>query len=113
MVNNYAYFRFLLISFLLIFITTQSYAQKNKDIEPVLYCVKDLTNGLYQATFSYYNPSKKEVIIDQSGSIVKTNNGKKVSKGLNKFKPGSVDKVFTKEFGPHDYVEWTGIVVIV
>ena len=107
MINNYAHFRFLLVCFLFIFISTQSYAQKNKDIEPVLYCVKDLTNGLYQATFSYFNPTNKEVIIDESGSIVKTNNGKKVSKGLNKFKPGSVDKVFTKEFGPHDYVEWT------
>jgi len=58
----------------------QSFAQKTKDIEPVLYCVKDLTNGLYQATFGYNNPGKKEVIIDESGSIIKTNNGKKYLK---------------------------------
>ncbi|MFH4965508.1 S8 family peptidase [Gaetbulibacter sp. M235] len=99
--------KFLLFILLFIFISIESFAQKSKDIEPVLYCVKDLGNGLYQATFSYYNPSNKEVVIDESGSIIKYNNGKKVAKGLNKFKPGSVDKVFTKEFGPHDYVEWT------
>ncbi len=40
-------------------------------------------------------------------AVIKSNNGKRVAKGLNKFKPGSVDKVFTKEFGPGDYVEWT------
>lgn len=99
----------LLIFYLLLFFlsNTQLFAQKVKDIEPVLYCVKDLSNGLYQATFSYYNPTNKEVIIDASGSIIKTNNGKKVSKGLNIFKAGIVDKVFTAEFGPNDYVEWT------
>ena len=89
------------------------YSQKNgggkgtKDIIPVVYCVKDLGNGLFQANFGYKNPTKKEVNIDENGSIIKSNNGKRVAKGLNKFKPGSVDKVFTKEFGPHDYVEWT------
>ncbi|MCR8669008.1 S8 family peptidase [Aestuariibaculum sp. M13] len=97
-------FLFCLIVF---FISLPSFAQKNKDIMPVVECVKDLTNGLYQATFSYYNPTNKEVVIDESGSIVKTNNGKKVAKGLNKFKPGSVEKAFTKIYGPHDYVEWT------
>ncbi len=98
---------FLLFILLFILISTPSFAQKNKDIVPVLYCVKDLGNGLYQATFSYVNPTNKDVIVDESASIVKTNNGKKVSKGLNKFKSGTVDKVFMKEFGPNDYVEWT------
>ncbi|HEY5688277.1 MAG TPA: S8 family serine peptidase, partial [Yeosuana sp.] len=107
MKTNRANYLGLGIILFLFFISMQSFAQKNKDIEPVLYCVKDLNNGLYQATFSYYNPSNKEVIIDESGSFIKSNNGQKVSKGLNKFKPGSVDKVFTKEFGPNDYVEWT------
>mgnify|MGYP000462538303 CR=1 FL=1 len=65
-----------------IFLATGVFAQKNKDIEPVLYCVKDLSNGLYQATFSYNNPTNKEVVIDESGSIIKSNNGKKLSKGL-------------------------------
>jgi len=104
MKKNYLFLYFCLLVF---FVSVQSFAQKSKDIEPVVYCVKDLGNGLYQATFSYYNPTNKEVIIDESGSIIKFNNGKKVAKGLNKFKPGLVDKVFTKEFGPHDYVEWT------
>ncbi|MGZ0016758.1 S8 family peptidase [Yeosuana sp. AK3] len=99
--------QFFFIILLVFFISMPSFAQKNKDIEPVVYCVKNLSNGLYQVTFSYYNPTNKEVIIDESGSIIKSNNGKKISKGLNKFEPGTVNKVFTKEFGPNDYVEWT------
>ncbi|NNE01608.1 MAG: S8 family serine peptidase, partial [Eudoraea sp.] len=79
----------------------------NKDIIPVVTCVKDLTTGLYQASFGYENPTNKEVVVDENGSIIKTNNGKRVAKGLNKFKPGSANKVFTKEFGPGDFVEWT------
>ena len=97
-----------IFTFLLVLCFTFSgYAQKDKDIKPVIYCVKDLGNGLYQASFSYENPTNKEVVIDENGSIIKTNNGKKVAKGLNKFKPGAHEKVFTKEFGPNDYVEWT------
>ena len=90
------------------------YAQKgkgkevgNKDIIPVVTCVKDLRNGLFQASFGYENPTNKEVTVDENDSIVKSNNGKRVAKGLNKFKPGSANKVFTKEFGPGDFVEWT------
>jgi len=109
MKNNYPFLQSFLFALLFVLISMPFYAQRNnnRDIQPVLYCVKDLSNGLYQATFSYYNPTNKEVIIDESGSIIKTNNGKKISKGLNKFKPGTVNKVFTKEFGPHDFVEWT------
>ncbi len=70
-------------------------------------CVKDLRNGLYQATFGYENPTKNEVVIDENGSIIKSNKGKRVAKGLNRFKPGANSKTFTKEFGPGDYVEWT------
>ncbi|MFH6767757.1 S8/S53 family peptidase [Gaetbulibacter aquiaggeris] len=107
MKTNHANYPGLFVILFLFFISMQSFAQKSKDIEPVLYCVKDLGNGIYQATFSYYNPSNKEVVIDESASTIKYNNGKKVAKGLNIFKPGSVNKVFTKEFGPNDYVEWT------
>ena len=85
----------------------QGFSQKNKDIIPVVECVKLLKNGVYQATFGYENPTNKEVVIDESGSTIKTNNGKKVAKGLNKFKPGTNNKTFTKEFGPGDYVVWT------
>ena len=88
-------------------ISFSGFSQRNKDIEPVVYCVKNLGNGLYQASFSYKNPTKKEVVIDENGSLIKSNKGKKVAKGLNKFKPGTNDKVFTKEFGAGDYVEWT------
>ena len=103
LLNKNWIFTFLLVSCF----TFSGYAQKDKDIKPVIYCVKDLGNGLYQASFSYENPTNKEVVIDENGSIIKTNNGKKVAKGLNKFKPGAHEKVFTKEFGPNDYVEWT------
>ena len=97
---------FLLIT-CLFFFSLEVSAQKNKDIIPVLECVKLLKNGTYQATFGYENPTKKEVVIDENGSLVKTNNGKRVAKGLNKFSPGANTKTFTKEFGPQDYVEWT------
>lgn len=107
MKREYSLQPYLLFYLFVFFISLQSFGQKSKDIEPVLYCVKDLTNGLYQATFSYYNPTNKEIVIDESGSIIKSNNGRRLSKGLNKFKSGLVEKVFTKEFGPNDYVEWT------
>jgi len=93
--------------FILLCFSLSGYAQKNKDIKPVIYCVKELGNGIYQASFGYTNPTKKERVIDDNRSIIKSNNGKKVAKGLNKFKPGNNDKVFTKEFGSGDYVEWT------
>ena len=91
--------------FLLCF-TFAGYAQKEKEILPLV-CVKKIDEGLFQATFSYENPTKKEVVIDENGSIIKSNNGKKVAKGLNKFKPGLNKNTFTKEFGPQDFVEWS------
>ena len=97
----------ILTLFILICFSLSGYAQKNKDIKPVIYCVKELGNGLYQASFGYTNPTKKQVVIDENASIIKSNKGKKIAKGLNKFKPGSNEKVFTKEFGSGDYVEWT------
>jgi len=99
--------RWILAVLLIIGFSFSGYSQKNKDIIPVVYCIKDIGNGLYQASFGYENPTKKEVTINEDGSIIKSNNGKRVAKGLNKFKPGSNKKVFTKEFGAHDYVEWT------
>ena len=99
--------RFICSVLLILFVSLSGYAQKSKDIEPVVYCVKELGNGLYQASFGYVNPTNKEVTIDENSSIIKSNKGKRVAKGLNKFKPGAEDKVFTKEFGSDDYVEWT------
>ena len=92
---------------LILTISFAGYSQKNKDIEPVVYCVKDLGNGLYQASFGYENPTNKEVTINENDSKVKYNNGRKIAKGLSKFKPGSNNQVFTKEFGSNDYVEWS------
>ncbi len=88
--------------FSLLFILV-GYAQKgkkggggNKDIIPVVTCIKDLRNGLFQATFAYENPTNKEVTVDENGSIIKSNNGKRVAKGLNKFKPGLFIKYLPK-----------------
>ena len=92
--------------FVLFCFPLSGYAQKNKDILPLV-CVKKIEAGLFQATFSYENPTKKEVIIDENGSIIKSNNGKRVAKGLNKFKPGVNKKAFTKEFGAGDFIVWT------
>ena len=95
-----------IVTVLLLCFTFAGYAQKEKAILPLV-CVKKMESGLFQATFSYENPTKKEVIIDENGSIIKSNNGKRVAKGLNKFKPGLNKKTFTKEFGAHDFVTWT------
>ncbi len=100
-------YRWILVVLTILYFSFSGFAQKNKDITPVVYCIKDIGNGLYQASFGYENPTKKEVTISEDGSIIRSNNGKRVAKGLNKFKPGSNEKVFTKEFGAHDYVEWT------
>ena len=114
-VDNYFTSKWILIFLMIFGVSLMGYAQKgkgngkgnNKDIIPVVTCIKYLRNGLYQASFGYENPTNKEVAIDENGSIIKSNKGKKVAKGLNKFKPGTEKKVFTKEFGPGDYVEWT------
>ncbi len=104
--NDILHKRILFVLFTLVFSFSMQ-AQKDKDIIPVVTCVKDLSNGLFQASFGYENPTNKEVVVDENGSIIKSNKGKRVAKGLNKFKPGSANKVFTKEFGPGDFVEWT------
>lgn len=116
MINNYSitlkkikYFasrHWIFVSLFIFCFSSSVYSQKEKDILPLV-CVKKIDAGLFQATFSYENPTKKEVVVDENSSIVKSNNGRKVAKGLNKFKPGLNQKVFTKEFGPHDFIEWT------
>ena len=105
-INSGSHYKMIITFFVLFCFSFSGYAQKNKEILPLV-CVKKIDEGLFQATFSYENPTKKEVIIDENGSIVKSNNGKKVAKGLNKFKPGLNKKAFTKEFGPGDFVQWT------
>lgn len=96
----------ILAIFMIFSFSFSAYTQKVKDVLPYG-CVKYVGNGLYQASFGYSNPTKKEVVVNENASIVISNNGKRKAKGLNKFKPGSVDKVFTKEFGSKDYVQWT------
>lgn len=79
----------------------------NVDILPVVNCVQDLGNGLYQASFGYNNPNNREVTIDETDSTLKYNNGQLSAKGLNKFLQGLNDNIFTKEFGANDTIEWT------
>jgi len=105
-IKNGSNHRWVITVFVLCCFSLSGYTQRNKEILPLV-CVKKIDAGLFQATFSYENPTKKEVVIDENGSIIKSNNGKKVAKGLNRFKPGLNKKTFTKEFGPGDFVEWT------
>ena len=99
-------YRWILVVLTILHFSFSGYAQKNKDII-VRACTQEIGNGLYRVNFGYDNPTKKEVIIDENGSIIKSNNGKRVAKGLNKFKPGSVEKAFTMEFDAKGSVHWT------
>ena len=72
-------------------------------------CTQYIGNGLYRVNFGYDNPNKKEISINENDSYVVSNKGKNKDKGLNKFKSGSVNKAFTREFGKNEYVEWTVI----
>jgi hypothetical protein len=56
-VQNHFNYKWVLTILLLLFFSNPVFAQKNKDIEPVITCVKDLGNGLYQASFGYINPT--------------------------------------------------------
>lgn len=76
-----------------------------KDLEPRS-CVEYIGNGLYRVNFGYYNPNKQEITINEENSVVTRGNGKIKSKGLNNFKPGSVDRAFTLEFNNKETVEW-------
>ena len=59
-IKSGSHYQIIITCLVLFCFSFSGYAQKNKDIEPVLYCVKELGNGLYQASFGYVNPTKKE-----------------------------------------------------
>jgi len=101
-----------IILVLLLLVSPDAIAQKGggngvKDFV-VRVCTEEIGNGLYQASFSYENPNKKEVLVGEDDSFVKSSKGKK-SKGPKAFKPGKVNKAFTKEFSEGESVEWTVI----
>lgn len=106
-IKNRTKYKWILALLLIFGVSLTGYSQKDKDIIPTVDCIRYAGNGIWQASFGYENPTRKEVIIDENGSIIKSNNGKRVAKGLNKFNGGINQKVFTKEFGAHDYIEWT------
>ena len=74
-IKNGSNHRWIITVFVLCCFSFSGYAQKEKEIIPLV-CVKKIDAGLFQATFSYENPTKKEVVIDENGSIIKSNNGK-------------------------------------
>ena len=113
--HNRLFFKGFLFTLLLVFgISFQSYSQKKgggkgtKDII-VRSCTQYIGNGLYRVNFGYDNPNKKETSINEDNSYVVSNKGKNKTKGLNKFKSGSVDKAFSREFNANESVEWTVI----
>ena len=77
-----------------------------KDIE-VRACSEYIGNGLYEVSFSYDNPNKKDVVIAEEDSYVVSNKRKGKMKGVNSFKPGRMDKAFTKVINEHEEVYWT------
>lgn len=114
LVRKKCFASWLATTFVLFFslISLSAFAQKGggngvKDFV-VRACTEEIGNGLYQASFSYENPNKKEVIVGDDESFVKSSKGKK-SKGPKAFKPGKVNKAFTKEFSEGETVEWTVI----
>ncbi len=96
---------FLLI---LLMIGPAVFSQKGNGVKDIIVrsCVEPIGNGLYQASFSYENPNKKEIIVGDDDSFVRSSKGKK-SKGPKAFKSGQVLKAFTKEFSSGESVEWT------
>jgi len=104
---------FSILSFILIIsILPQALsAQKNagskgvKDMF-VRVCTEEIGNGLYQATFSYENPNRKEITVNEDGSVVTSSKGNRKSKGVQNFKPGNIKKAFTKQFSEGESVEW-------
>jgi hypothetical protein len=104
-------FIFILFS---IFITNEVLAQSKgggggggtKDLV-VRVCTEFIGNGLYNASFSYDNPNNKEVIVSEGNSYVRTSKGK--FNGLNRFKKGTLERAFTRQFRDGERVEWTVI----
>jgi len=85
-----------------------SFGQKNEKpkFEIVVNCVEYAGNGKFKAHFGYDNPGKKTITVDESNSTVIYNRGQSKKLGINTFQPGVVEKAFSKEFGPHDRVQW-------
>ena len=96
----------LFLTLLFIHFSGVAFSQKQKDIEPIIECVKYIGNDTYTATFSYNNPNKKEVSVTETNSIVIYNNGKSKKKVINTFSTGYNSNVFTQEFTSKDRCIW-------
>ncbi|THD68011.1 T9SS type A sorting domain-containing protein [Robertkochia marina] len=103
-------FYLLFAAILFFFSNTALYGQskggKNNEII-VRTCVQPLGNGMYSASFSYENPSKKEQVIERQNSKVKLKNQQREFQGPHKFKPGLHKKVFKVTFSEKESVSWT------
>ncbi|MDZ7606890.1 MAG: hypothetical protein U5K79_15175 [Cyclobacteriaceae bacterium] len=85
---------------------SESYGQKNKDIEPICECVKYIGNDTYVASFGYDNKNPKAVTVSVDKSTVIYNFGKTKKNANNYFKKGRQYNVFTQEFKSKDKCEW-------
>jgi len=80
--------------------------KNNKDLI-VRACTEEIGNGLYQVSFSYENPTNREITVGDDDSYVVSSKGNKKSKGVKNFKRGRVDGAFFKQFAKGESVEWT------
>ena len=101
-----------LVVLFFLLITVSAFAQKgrnnknNKDLI-VRACTEEIGNGLYQVSFSYENPTNREITVGDDDSYVVSSKGNKKSKGVKNFKRGRVDGAFFKQFAKGESVEWT------
>ena len=73
-------------------------------------CVKDIGNGLFSATFGYYNPNDFTVTLVEGSSLINHNTGSETAyeqNGILTFQPGTVENVFSRQFMMDEDVEWT------
>ncbi len=103
---------YFIIFLILLFTSLTAFAQKgggkknNKDLI-VRACTEEIGNGLYQVSFSYENPTNREISVGDDDSYVISSKGNKKSKGVKNFKKGRVDGAFFKQFAKGESVEWT------
>ena len=113
--GQYLYFVF---SIIFLFSSSLVQAQKGKKSDNSKNSSKDIVlrscteyigNGKLRVNFGYNNPNNKDISIEETNStiILKPSNFK--SNGLNNFKKGTHEKVFSLEFNAGEKVEWTVI----
>lgn len=97
-----------LIMFFLCFapVFSQKGSAGTKDII-VRACTEAIGNGLYQVSFGYDNPNKKEITLAVDGSVIVYGKGRYKENGPRNFKPGAVNNAFVMQVNEKESVEWT------